>query len=128
MQDCNEVLKESSSYDEVPIYFSLKEQLVTTIHKHVELKYTAIAVQHVADIHHYLLKHRLNPPNRRALLFNVSMTLIGYVHGQDEHTIMLAYNVMEFIKDAKQRQTKGSNLTISQGTRAIRRDSKTIRN
>lgn len=106
--------------NEVPIFFTLEEQLGLTIHQYVAPKYTDIAIQHIANTVHYLLKHKIKPPNRRALIFNVAMTLLGYVHGQDDYTLILSHKIMEYIKNAKQRQAPRSSITISKGTSTIR--------
>lgn len=117
---------EPRNYNAIPVYFSFKEQLITKIHEHIKPQLIPIAVQHVANTNHYLLKQKLNPPNRKALLFNVANILLGNIDGQKDSTIILAYSIMEFINNAKQKQNERSNIAFSNGTTTTRKGSQRI--
>jgi hypothetical protein len=81
-------------------------------------------MSHVAHINWYLLKHKIKVKNKRTVLYNTTLVLLGQLDNQSEDTIILAYNVMKEIEAYAIKLEQGSSTTIGPRERAIRKHRK----
>jgi len=101
-----------------------KPQLYTLLANAISQELVPIAMSHVAHINWYLLKHKIKVKNKRTVLYNTTLVLLGQLDNQSEDTIILAYNVMKEIEAYAIKLEQGSSTTIGPRERAIRKHRK----